>query len=39
MQSCEAYISLAGQNVKEAVSPYVADGKVCVKRIALPEVN
>lgn len=29
MQSCEAYISLTGQNVKEAVSPYVADGKVC----------
>ena len=29
LQSCEAYTSLTGQNLKEAVSPYVADGSWC----------
>ena len=29
MQSCEAYTNLTGQNLKEAVSPYVADGNLC----------
>ena len=29
LQSCEAYTSLTGQNLKEAVSRYVADGSWC----------
>ena len=27
--ACEAYTSLTGQNLKEALSPYVAHGNLC----------
>ncbi len=29
LQSCEAYTNLTGQNLKEAASPYFADGNLC----------